>query len=104
MAGTTEAGVCPFRSPRACPAARPRLAWTRSILEEQRMATQAKGKARRTAAANGGAPAKDVGHATPLKAGGGRKMPLEEFELELERLQLELVKMQDWVKANGLKV
>jgi polyphosphate kinase 2 len=68
------------------------------------MATQAKGKARGTAAANGGPPAKDVGHATPPKTGGGRKMPLQEFELELEKLQLELVKMQDWVKANGLKV
>jgi polyphosphate kinase 2 len=27
-----------------------------------------------------------------------------EFESELEKLQLELVKLQDWVKANGLKV
>ena len=31
-------------------------------------------------------------------------MSQEEFDRELQRLQLELVKMQDWVKVNGLKV
>jgi polyphosphate kinase 2 len=62
---------------------------------------------RRTAAkpaANGTPPARDVGLATPLKPGGAQKMPLEYFNRELARLHLELVKMQDWIKAHGLKL
>ena len=32
------------------------------------------------------------------------KMSRKEFEKELEKLQVELVKMQEWVKASGAKV
>jgi polyphosphate kinase 2 len=32
------------------------------------------------------------------------KMPAKEFEKEMEKLQVELVKMQEWVKATGAKV
>jgi polyphosphate kinase 2 (PPK2 family) len=32
------------------------------------------------------------------------KMSRKEFEKELEKLQIELVKMQEWVKASGAKV
>jgi polyphosphate kinase 2 len=46
----------------------------------------------------------DVGHVTPPKAGGGKKMKESDFEKELAKLHLELVRMQDWVKAKGLKV
>jgi polyphosphate kinase 2 len=53
---------------------------------------------------NGRPGARDVGHVTPPKPGGGKKMSLKEFEAELAKLQLELVKLQDWIKANGLKV
>ncbi len=46
----------------------------------------------------------DVGQATSPKVGGGKKMPRRKFECELAKLQLELVKMQDWIKEHGLKV
>ena len=32
------------------------------------------------------------------------KMSAKEFEKEMEKLQIELVKMQEWVKATGAKV
>ena len=32
------------------------------------------------------------------------KMSAKEFEKEMEKLQVELVKMQEWVKATGAKV
>jgi len=34
----------------------------------------------------------------------GKKIPNEIYERELERLQVELVKMQEWIKNEGLKV
>ncbi len=61
-------------------------------------------KAKRVAAGNGRAPGADVGLVTPAKAGGGKKLKRRDYERELARTQLELVKLQDWVKAKGLKV
>jgi polyphosphate kinase 2 len=46
----------------------------------------------------------DVGPATPPKPAGVTKLKRDVFERELARLQLELVKLQDWIKAKGLKV
>jgi polyphosphate kinase 2 (PPK2 family) len=36
--------------------------------------------------------------------GSGTKLNKKVYEAELARLQLELVKMEDWVKATGLRV
>src|SRR5580700_10886693 len=46
----------------------------------------------------------DVGHVTPPKASGTKKLKRAVFEAELAKVQLELVKLQDWIKARGLKV
>ncbi|MFD5558797.1 polyphosphate kinase 2 [Streptomyces sp. NPDC127068] len=35
---------------------------------------------------------------------GGRKMPREPYERELYRLQTELVKLQEWVRAEGVRL
>ena len=40
----------------------------------------------------------------PAGHGGGKKMKGAEFERELAKLHLELVRMQDWIKAKGLKI
>jgi polyphosphate kinase 2 len=48
--------------------------------------------------------ATDVGAATPPKPGGVKKLKRAVFDAELAKLQLELVKLQDWIKAKGLKV
>jgi polyphosphate kinase 2 len=53
---------------------------------------------------DGRPPRTGVGRATPAKPSGVKKLKREIYEAELERAQLELVKLQDWVKANGLKV
>jgi polyphosphate kinase 2 len=60
--------------------------------------------ATKAAKTNARAKAQDVGNATAPKPGGGEKMRRKEFDGELAKLQLELVKMQDWIKAKGLKV
>jgi polyphosphate kinase 2 len=54
--------------------------------------------------ADGHVAPQEVGYATPPKPGGGKKMSRKEFDSELDKLQLELVKMQDWIKAQGLKI
>jgi Uncharacterized conserved protein len=46
----------------------------------------------------------DLGADTPPKPGDVKKLRREVFERELERVQLELVKLQDWIKARELKV
>src|ERR1700721_2358522 len=46
----------------------------------------------------------DVGHVTPPKSGGTKKLKRAECDAELAKVQLELVKLQDWIKAKGLKV
>jgi polyphosphate kinase 2 len=46
----------------------------------------------------------DVGDVTPPKPGGRRKLKRAVFDAELAKVQLELVKLQDWIKAKGLKV
>ena len=38
------------------------------------------------------------------KAGAARKIKNKEYERELARLQIELVKLQEWIKHEGLKV
>ena len=40
----------------------------------------------------------------PIKKKKKKKMSLKAYEKELERLQCELVKLQDWIKGKGLKV
>jgi polyphosphate kinase len=42
--------------------------------------------------------------ALPATAGPLPKLSNKEFEKEMEKLQVELVKMQEWVKATGAKV
>ena len=44
------------------------------------------------------------GAASATDNGQGSKLKRRVYEKELARLQLELVKMEDWVKANGLRV
>jgi polyphosphate kinase len=39
-----------------------------------------------------------------LKAGAGGRLKRRVYEEELARLQLELVRLQDWIKAKGLRV
>jgi len=46
----------------------------------------------------------DPGLVMPATAGPVRKLKLDVYERELAQLELELVKLQDWVKAKGLKV
>jgi polyphosphate kinase len=46
----------------------------------------------------------DLGADTPPKPGDLKKLRREVFERELERVQLELVKLQDWIKARERKV
>jgi polyphosphate kinase 2 len=45
-----------------------------------------------------------VGLVTPAKAGDVKRLGRKRYERELAQAQLELVKLQDWVKAHGLKV
>jgi polyphosphate kinase 2 len=42
--------------------------------------------------------------AAPDRSEAAAKMSNKEFEQEMEKLQVELVKMQEWVKASGAKV
>ncbi|HSN74187.1 MAG TPA: polyphosphate kinase 2, partial [Anaerolineae bacterium] len=42
--------------------------------------------------------------AVPDGSEAAAKMSNKEFEKEMEKLQVELVKMQEWVKASGAKV
>jgi polyphosphate kinase 2 len=64
------------------------------------MATRSKAAAE----ANGRGPAGGPGRVTPLKPKGAKKLRRAVYERELAQAQLELVKLQDWVKAKGLKV
>jgi polyphosphate kinase 2 len=61
-------------------------------------------KAKLTARSNGRPRGSEVGLVTPPKAGGMKRLKREVYERELANLELELVKLQDWVKARGLKV
>jgi polyphosphate kinase 2 len=61
-------------------------------------------KARADGKARGRARAYDVGHVTSAQPSDAEKMKRKDFEHELAKLHLELVKMQDWIKAHGLKV
>ena len=46
----------------------------------------------------------EAGDVTPHKPEGVKKLKRDVFEAGLQVAQLELVKLQDWVKANGLKL
>jgi polyphosphate kinase len=50
------------------------------------------------------AAALDTGPAEPLPAPTARRLGKKEYEAELRRLSIELVKWQEWVKAQGLKL
>ncbi len=56
-----------------------------------------KGKKQQVAASSVSSAAADAAEAKP-------KLSRKEFESELEKLQIELVKLQEWVKASGAKV
>ena len=56
------------------------------------------------AGGNGRAQRADLGLVTPTKPSGVKRLKRRVYERELADLQLELVKLQDWVKAEGLKV
>ncbi len=62
--------------------------------------TDTRGKEKR----RDGARTYDVGHVTSARPSDAKRMKRKDFERELAKLQLELVMMQDWIKANGLKV
>jgi polyphosphate kinase len=59
---------------------------------------------KRASADNGRARRSDIGLVTPPQGGRVKRLSAEVYERELARLELELVKLQDWVKAEGLKV
>ena len=61
-------------------------------------------KSKKHSKKGGGGAARDIGHVTPFGADANKPMKRADFERELADLQLELVKMQDWIKAQGLKV
>jgi polyphosphate kinase len=50
------------------------------------------------------ATALDGGRGTPIDDQAGGKLPAKEYDKELARLYVELVKWQEWIKFNGLKV
>jgi polyphosphate kinase 2 len=50
------------------------------------------------------ATALDGGHGTPIGDDDGAKLTKKAYEAELRRLDVELVKWQEWVKDQGLKV
>jgi polyphosphate kinase len=61
-------------------------------------------KSKRASADNGRARRSDIGLVTPAKGASAKRLSAKVYERELARLDLELVKLQDWVKAKGLKV
>jgi len=67
----------------------------------------AKSKKKKSRKAESTATAKPVGSGIvpPIWAGrSADKMPKKDYEKELARLEVELVKLQGWIKAKGLKV
>jgi polyphosphate kinase 2 len=61
-------------------------------------------KGKTAAGRNGRTRRTDAGLVAPIRARGAKKLARSDYERELARLELELVKLQDWVKAHGLKV
>jgi polyphosphate kinase 2 len=59
---------------------------------------------KRASTDNGRARRSDIGLVTPKPGGSVKRLRGKVYEHELARLELELVKLQDWVKAKGLKV
>ncbi len=69
------------------------------------MGKQKKKDGKKDKAAAKAGPAAKTGKRAPEEAAEAKpKMSNKEFEKELEKLQVELVKMQEWVKATGAKV
>jgi polyphosphate kinase 2 len=60
--------------------------------------------AKNMAAAQAGIPAASGGPVPEAEVESKEKMSRKEFEKELEKLQIELVKMQEWVKVSGTKI
>jgi polyphosphate kinase 2 (PPK2 family) len=73
--------------------------------KNKKKSKKSKGKAKSEAIV---APVVSVGESTAVveAAAGGPPpaMSKKEFEKEMEKLQVELVKMQEWVKATGAKI
>jgi polyphosphate kinase len=65
--------------------------------EKEKRQAKTKVEAQGTPAASGGSAPEATSEPKP-------KMSNKEFEQEMEKLQVELVKMQEWVKASGAKV
>jgi polyphosphate kinase 2 len=65
----------------------------------------AKGKSRQAAEAeSGGAKAPNAKNAAAASSPAREKMPSKVYLAELAKLQIELAKLQEWVRARGLKV
>jgi polyphosphate kinase 2 len=63
-----------------------------------------KGQAKTMAEAQATIPAASDGSASESVGESKARMSRKEFEKELEKLQIELVKMQEWVKVSGAKI
>ena len=63
-----------------------------------------KDKAKTKAEVEAGTPSAADGSAPYAAVESREKMSRKEFEKELEKLQIELVKMQEWVKVSGAKI
>jgi len=64
----------------------------------------ASAKAAKAASVKAAKAAKAAKAPTPAKAGKPAKVPREAYEAEMERLQLELTRMKDWVMRSGARV
>ena len=73
-------------------------------MSKQKDKKKQKRQTKAQAEAPAGIPAASDGSAPEAAAEPKPKMSRKEFESELEKLQVELVKMQEWVKASGAKV
>jgi polyphosphate kinase 2 len=73
-------------------------------MSKQKDKKKQKRQTKAQAEAPAGIPAASDGSTPEAAAEPKPKMSRKEFESELEKLQVELVKMQEWVKASGAKV
>ena len=73
-------------------------------MPKQKDKKKVKHKAKTKAEVQAGIPAAPDGPAPEAAVESREKMSRKEFEKELENLQIELVKMQEWVKVSGAKV
>ncbi|MCX5913796.1 MAG: polyphosphate kinase 2, partial [Deltaproteobacteria bacterium] len=73
-------------------------------MAKQKDKKKGKHKAKNKAEAQAGIPPAPEGTIPEAAVESKEKMSRKEFEKELEKLQIELVKMQEWVKVSGAKV